>query len=51
MNALARITQHSVEGELAALHRLVHALNGQGRRQEAEVVARGALPVPREMPS
>ncbi|WP_438296134.1 tetratricopeptide repeat protein [Streptomyces sp. HUAS TT7] len=44
LNALARIAQHSVEVELAALHCLVHALNGQGRHQEAEAVARGALP-------
>ncbi|WP_189969945.1 tetratricopeptide repeat protein [Streptomyces violascens] len=44
LNALARITQHSVKVELAALHCLVHALNGQGRHPEAETVARGALP-------
>ncbi|MEV8527262.1 hypothetical protein AB0451_24405 [Streptomyces sp. NPDC052000] len=42
--ALARITQHSVKVELAALHCLVHALNGQARHEEAEAIARGALP-------
>ncbi|MFE4875007.1 hypothetical protein [Streptomyces sp. NPDC056682] len=41
---MARMTRPSAKVELAALHCLVLALNGQGRYEEAEAVARGAAP-------
>ncbi|WP_329467387.1 tetratricopeptide repeat protein [Streptomyces sp. NBC_01431] len=44
LKSMARMTRPSAKVELAALHCLVLALNGQGRYEEAEAVARGALP-------